>query len=254
METAVPPPIVLPEENLKSGEPQEIVSAVQEYAYNMNRLGVDDRRLPIRVLQSSYCEFYMIEVQNGNIGQFVVNSRWDPALVEVVRTGLNAMGPRSQATLFEDVIRFVESTRTDLLTALSSTEDEGRGALIKDGKRFQLISQVVVGEFDGEFGKMIADVVSGELASRSPIGPREAYRERLDALGGGFFKNFTAHPEGYRVGSDQIRFANAAWIKSWPDVTLVRRKNWETALQKAANGERPVSKPSGLRRLLPWNR
>jgi hypothetical protein len=237
--------IILLDDKVPGGVRDSIAGAVQRYAWEMNQRGVADSLLPPEAIQSSYVEYYCQQVQNRNIGQFVINSRWSPHVVNGVRAGLAAIGAKGQAELFEDVVCFVESTRSDLSSALASNEPEGKEAVIRDGQRFQVMPQVVIAKYDGGgFGEIIAAAMKD--GEDKPRGPREAYRKRLDAIRGGFFKAFVAHPGGYEAGSEQIRAANAKWIRSWRNVKLAGPAQYTQELDRPAAtipGSRPLGKP-----------
>lgn len=228
--------IVLLDDKVPGGPRDNIVGAVQRYVWEMNQRGVADSLLPPEAIKSSYVEYYCHEVQNGNIGQFVINSRWLPQVVNGVRTGLAAMGMMEQAQLFEDVVRFVEATKSDLSAALASNEPEGKGSILgKDGQRFQVIPQAVIGKHEGDsFGEIIAASMQGSGDAFPSLGPRATYRKRLDAIRGGFFKAFAAHPNGHETGVEQIRVANANWICSWRNVRLVAPEQYALELDRLA--------------------
>jgi Peptidase family M50 len=224
--------VILPESDYQSSALADIVAGVQRFAREMNQRGIPDAALPPNVLQSSCVEYYCNQVQNGNIGQFVTNSRWSPKIVAGARAGLAAIGLKEQLALFEDVVRFVETTSKELDAALKSNEPERKGAIIREGQRFQVMGQAVIGKYDDtEFGRIIAEA-AGE--GRDALGPRESYRRKLDAIRGGFFKAFTAHADGYVAGCEQIRVANANWIRSWANIRLVSLERYRHELDRLA--------------------
>lgn len=224
--------IVLAKNLFRSRDDNDVIASVQMYAHGLQTRGVENSELPPRAMQASSVAYYCTQVLNGNIGQFVVNSRWRPEIISAVREGLQAIGARRQADLFENVVLFVEGTRKDLEAALASEENEA-GAILQPGKvRFQILPQEAIGEYAGtEFGDMIASVQNPD---DTPPGPRTLYRKRLDAIARGFFKAFTDHPHGYAAGCAQLRVANAAWIRSWKDVGLVDEGKLEAGLDRIA--------------------
>jgi hypothetical protein len=76
--------------------------------------------LPPKVVQSYYVDYYMAQVLNGDIHQFVWNSRWHSLIVESVSAGLHEMGVHDQAALFNEVRDFVERDRARLNAFLES--------------------------------------------------------------------------------------------------------------------------------------
>jgi hypothetical protein len=116
--------VVLPEQDYQSAAPNDVVAAVQRFAWEINRRSIPDSALPPEVIQSKYVEYYCQQVQNGNIGQFVINSRQTPHVIAGIRAGLAAIRSEEQAALFEQVVRFVESSSMEL-DAIRGTFFEG---------------------------------------------------------------------------------------------------------------------------------
>ena len=52
----------------------------------------EEEEIPATALQSYYVDYYLTEVYNGGLSQFVFNSRWNPKTIAFVRDGLAAMG------------------------------------------------------------------------------------------------------------------------------------------------------------------
>src|SRR5262245_37856540 len=90
------------------------VQAVVEFVNDLVRRYFYYEELPPKVVQSYYVDYYQHQVLNGDINQFVRNSRWRPLIVESVSAGLQAMGLRDQAVLFKKVRDFVERDRNRL--------------------------------------------------------------------------------------------------------------------------------------------
>jgi hypothetical protein len=86
--------------------------------------------LPPKVVQSYYVDYYHAQVLNGDIDQFVRNSRWHPLIVESVSAGLQAMGVHDQTVLFSKVRNFVERDRSRLNAFLES--DYGSSPVSKE--------------------------------------------------------------------------------------------------------------------------
>jgi len=96
------------------------VQAVVEFVNDLVERYFYYEELPPKVVQSYYADYYMHQVVNGDIHQFVWNSRWHPLIVESVSTGLQAMGAHDQAVLFREARDFVERDRNRLNAFLES--------------------------------------------------------------------------------------------------------------------------------------
>jgi hypothetical protein len=215
--------IVLSRASHNSASPREVVSAVKRYAYALHKRSVHDSKMPTKVSQCRCVEYYCDEVLNGNIGQFVLNCRWDPHVVAFVAAGLAEMGVNSQAELFGEVVRFVDQTRSDLEVVLSMNLTDDPTGTVVEGKRVQIIPKVLMGKNSDAFDHFMRTQGYGDTQ-------HDRYRERLDAIRGNFFKAFTDHPGGYEAGCEQIRAANAEWIKSWNGLKLVDDNQFDDEL------------------------
>jgi hypothetical protein len=76
--------------------------------------------LPPNAVCSYYADYYMVQVLNGNIHQFVFNSRWDPVIVDSISATLDIVGLVHQAALFGEVRDFIERDRPRLEAFLTS--------------------------------------------------------------------------------------------------------------------------------------
>jgi hypothetical protein len=76
--------------------------------------------LPPNAVRSYYADYYMAQVLNGNIHQFVWNCRWDPVIVNAVSEALDALGLVHQAALFGGVRDFIERDPPRLKAFLAS--------------------------------------------------------------------------------------------------------------------------------------
>lgn len=76
--------------------------------------------VPTTALQSYYVDYYLAQVNNGGLSQFVFNSRWNPKTVAFVRDGLAAMGASRHAKLFAELARSVDGLGKDLGKFLES--------------------------------------------------------------------------------------------------------------------------------------
>src|SRR5262245_7421601 len=96
------------------------VQALVEYVNDLLQRYFYLEELPPKAVQSYYVDYYMAQVLNGNVHQFVWNSRWHPLIVESVSSGLQSMGAHDQAILFDAVRDIVERDRHRLNAFLDS--------------------------------------------------------------------------------------------------------------------------------------
>jgi hypothetical protein len=181
--------IVLVDQDYGLAYGENKVQAVVEYVNGLMRRYFYLEELPPNAVRSYYADYYMTQVLNGNIHQFVHNSRWNPVIVENVSAALDAMGLVQQAALFGEVCNFIESDRPQLEAFLA----------------------------DQYF---------------SPL--TRPYMDDLAKIGGDFYEQFTAHPDGRDAGERQIAVANAAWISSWPETKWVSAEAFEQELDNLA--------------------
>ena len=142
--------------------------------------------LPPKVVQSYYVDYYMVQVLNGDIHQFVWNSRWHPLIVESVSAGLQEMGVHDQAVLFNKVRDFVERDRGRLNAFLesdygSSTDREYMEALSKiSGDFFDSFTAPP----DGAHGAKIANANAAWISTWPEVRwvTPEQYRQELERL------------------------------------------------------------------------
>jgi hypothetical protein len=110
--------VILDKEGYHSTSDGDIVYAVGDFVRVLLSNHFRHEELPPIAIQSHYLDYYYCQIQNGNIGQFVTNSRWNPLIVEAIREALKAVNARQHAELFEEVCAFVEGTRRDLEAAV----------------------------------------------------------------------------------------------------------------------------------------
>ena len=64
------------------------MQAVVEFVNDLVERHFYYEEFPTKVVQSYYVDYYHAQVLNGDIDQFVRNSRWRPLIVESVAAGL----------------------------------------------------------------------------------------------------------------------------------------------------------------------
>lgn len=88
--------------------------------------------IPDEALQSYYVDYYLSQVNNGGLSQFVYNSRWSPVTIERVRRGLASMGATAHLALFEELARMVSAVKPDDLSAYFESGYFGDGVPVRD--------------------------------------------------------------------------------------------------------------------------
>jgi hypothetical protein len=136
------------------------VQAVVEFVNDLVGRYYYYEELPPKVVQSYYVDYYQHQVLNGDIHQFVWNSRWHPLIVESVSGGLQAMGAHDQAALFSKARNFVERDRNRLNAFLES--DYASSPASKE--YMEELSKI-----DGDFFKSFAAHPDGQEAGWSQI-------------------------------------------------------------------------------------
>lgn len=82
---------------------------------------LESEEIPHDALLSYYVDYYMAQVKNGGFAQFVYNTGWKPAVIGLVKEGLDQIGARRHAALFAKGESLVAAPRNKLVSFLSST-------------------------------------------------------------------------------------------------------------------------------------
>jgi hypothetical protein len=106
--------IVLVDQDYGLAYGENKVQAVVEYVNGLLRRCFHLDELPPDAVRTYYADYYMTQVLNGHIHQFVHNSRWNPMIVGSVSAALDAIGLADQAALFSEVRHFIERDRPRL--------------------------------------------------------------------------------------------------------------------------------------------
>jgi hypothetical protein len=112
--------IILVDQDYGLAYGEDKVQAVVEYVNGLMRRYFYLDELPPNAVRSYYADYYLAQVLNGNIHQFVHNSRWNPVIVENVSAALDTFGLVHQAALFGEVRDFIERDRPRLEGYLAS--------------------------------------------------------------------------------------------------------------------------------------
>jgi hypothetical protein len=106
--------IVLVAEDHRRGDGLDPVQAILEYVDGLTNRYLRLDELPAKAVQAYFAECYLAQVLNGNIHQFVWNSRWDPMTIDNVAAALEILNLPTQAALFSKVREFVDADRDRL--------------------------------------------------------------------------------------------------------------------------------------------
>lgn len=78
-------------------------------------------------LQSYFVDYYADQMNRGNFSQFVYNSRWNLALNNTIKEGLQNMGAKEQLAYFESQEKLVLSLSADELAMYFESQSEEKG-------------------------------------------------------------------------------------------------------------------------------
>jgi hypothetical protein len=112
--------IILVDQDYGLAYGEDKVQAVVEYVNGLMRRYFYLDELPPNAVRSYYADYYMTQVRNGDIHQFVYNSRWNLVIVENVSAALDTFGLVHQVALFGQVRDFIERDRPRLEGYLAS--------------------------------------------------------------------------------------------------------------------------------------
>ncbi|MGB1252091.1 MAG: DMP19 family protein [Candidatus Promineifilaceae bacterium] len=116
-----PTAIIVSRDSFDSEDSLQIVESNISFinALLTHHLQIDE--ISVYALQSYYVDYYLAQIENGGFSQFVYNSRWSRATVDLITDGLKSMGASQHLALFnkaesrlnqlepEDLERFFES-------------------------------------------------------------------------------------------------------------------------------------------------
>ncbi|MEG5016634.1 MULTISPECIES: DMP19 family protein [unclassified Microcoleus] len=91
----------------------DFVNALFEELLNLSEISHD-------ALLSYYVDYYLGQVNNGGFAQFVYNTRWQPAVIALVKEGLGQIGATQHTDLFAKGEALVTARKTKLASFFSS--------------------------------------------------------------------------------------------------------------------------------------
>lgn len=93
-------------------DPYAIVQANIDFVNTMMQEGgCVHAELPVNALRSYFVDYYLAQVLNGGLSQFVGNSGWKPNVVRHCFDGLKAMGLKTHYLLFRNLEKLLNSDR-----------------------------------------------------------------------------------------------------------------------------------------------
>lgn len=115
--------IILVEKDYGLAHGENRVQAVVEYVNGLLARYFDLEELPPTAVQCYYVDYYMHQVLNGDIHQFVYNSRWNPMIVDSVSTALDTLDVPDQRALFREAREYIERDQARLEAFLAGEYD-----------------------------------------------------------------------------------------------------------------------------------
>ena len=98
-----------------SSAPEDIVSSNIEFVNDLLAEHFREEEISRDALRSYYVDYYLAQVNNGGLSQFVWNSKWSPPLIGLVREGLCAIKAVQHLKLFNESAAFVDRMGPDRL-------------------------------------------------------------------------------------------------------------------------------------------
>lgn len=133
-------PVVVSDQSIASDDLYEIILSNITFVDDLLSEHLRPGEIAPDALRSYYVDYYLAQVNNGGISQFVYNSKWSPAVIKLVREGLSAMNARQHLKLFDEVTAIVDRLGSDRLQAFLQSQyfdsHEEREALNEPNLRF----------------------------------------------------------------------------------------------------------------------
>lgn len=153
-----------------------IVAEVVDFVNAMMHQGYYLRNeLPISALRVFHTDYYLAQVANGGHSQFVLNSRWDPIVIQDITDGLKAMHALPYTSIFADLRKLIES-------------DKRRTRAIAEGRAFDENDAAIKALDDRFFAQdpyaAFSPIIAGFLRKlpELEVVPDQEYRARVQQL------------------------------------------------------------------------
>jgi len=137
--------VIVSRESFASAEPYDIVDSNISFVNALFAEYLRAEEISPDALRSYYADYYLAQVNNGGFSQFVYNSGWSPAVVDLVREGLAAMKAGQHLKLFNESVAILDRMGPDKLEAFLASEYFGtnkeRDTLNAHNHRFNELSK-----------------------------------------------------------------------------------------------------------------
>jgi hypothetical protein len=137
--------IIVSRDSIESSDDYDVISSNIDFlnALFAEYIGTEEVSRDARL--SYYVDYYLAQMNNGGLSQFVYNSHWDAGMVGSIREGLEAMNARRNRALFEEGATLVSSLgEADLERFLASEyfgDNRLRDGLASIDERFFALQQ-----------------------------------------------------------------------------------------------------------------
>jgi len=181
--------IVVSKKNFNNPEKEELVWDMIDFVNAMLDGFYYPEELPPAAMKSYYADYYLTQVNNGGISQFIFNTGWHPEAVMYVKAGLTALGAARHLELFDKVEAEVALLGDDLDNYLEEEyfgENETRDRFEQFSETFRLINaDESIMQLNHDFIKALPDLevlkepdYSSNLKRLAAAVPNRAQRER----------------------------------------------------------------------------
>lgn len=139
--------IIVSEKAFKSKQPYDIVYSNITVVNLLRDEGIEDEYINEDALASYFADYYQDQYKNGGFSQFVWNSRWQPAINESIKKGLEQMSAEQHLALFLLQCQKVEAlTKAELEKFLQNDYfDENETINKLDNDLFYSIDEQIIG-------------------------------------------------------------------------------------------------------------
>lgn len=101
--------VIVSHESFEREDPEYIIDSNVSFVNHLRRRLVTIEEIPLEAVKSYYVDFYYEEINNGGFSQFAYNSRMSQENLQLVKTGLSAVGAWKNLSLLTEFENFFES-------------------------------------------------------------------------------------------------------------------------------------------------